>query len=167
MAKKKVNFGDMLPPLVGGGTATGTTLILRGFVPPYPENYEGEEPHWAFKYAGVLGGVAGVAASVALGFFRGWGEAATGSVVAALAAANAQLYNQVVPEENQAYRGYMVARPSAYAQPAIYGRTRRRRGLRGVMVGHNVDKALPENVSSFPTASVAAVNMKAFGGGSF
>jgi len=166
MAKRKVNFGDMLAPLVGGGTATGASLILRGFVPPYPEGYTGEDPHWAFKYAGLLGGVAGIGASIALGFFRGWGEAATGSVVAALAAANAQLYNTVVPEEAQQYRGYMVARPSAYGQPAMYGRTRRR-GLRGVMIGQNVDKSLPENVSSFPTESVASVNMKAFGGGSF
>ncbi len=172
MAKKNISIDSALAPLVGGGVATGTTLLLRGFVPPIPEGseYTVEEPHWAFKYAGLLGGAAGILGSLALGYFRGWGEAVTGGICAGMAAANAQLYNTVVAEENRSsYMGYMVSRPAAYGQPAIYGRTRRlgRRGLRGFMVNRAVAGELPENVTAFPNAAIAGVNMKAFGGGSF
>lgn len=120
-----VGMDAFLPPLVGGGTALGTTLLLRAFVDPEVKDEAGginadKTPHWAFKYAGLLGGVAGVVTSAILGPFQGWGASVAGGLTSLLAGGTAQLFNKVVPEDRQGYRGYgkygLVA-----MQPRIYG----------------------------------------------
>lgn len=106
--KLGVGMDAFLPPLVGGGAALGTSLLLRAFVDPQVKG-EGGAPemeadgspkvHWAFKYAGLLGAGAGILTSAILGPFQGWGSTVAGAVCASMAGLTAQFYNKVVPEK--------------------------------------------------------------------
>jgi len=107
--KVKVSLGIMLPALVGGTGALGSTLLMRAFVPPEKKDESGNaiiedgkpklNPFW--KYAGLIGGGIGVVASCILGPFQGWGAAVAGGITAAMAGLTAQFANMVVPEEKR------------------------------------------------------------------
>jgi len=173
-----VTLDAFLPPAVGGGLTLGTTLILRAFVPQFSKDAAGAfkidekgnpVEHWAFKYAGIIGTAAGIAGSVILGPFRGWGSAISGGVTALLAGLSAQLYNTVVQKNELTGAtqglGFMVARRSPYAQPAIYRGSRM--GYNQLQQSYAQNPQLPENVSAFPSDYAQTVNKRAFGGSSF
>lgn len=179
-----IGLDAFLPPMVGGGTALATSALLRAFVDPEVKEddvlvmeEDGVTPkqHWAFKYAGLVGAGGGVLTSAVLGPFMGWGAAAAGALTSLFAGGAAQLYNTVVPEERQGYRGYgryglVAMQPRYYGQPGrfpvthspVYGKagygavgalpTQRRFALPG-----RGAQGIPESVRS-------VVNKSAFGG---
>lgn len=180
-----VGLDAILPPVVGGGTALGTALLLRGFVDP--EVKENDVPklddegnpvvHWAFKYAGFIGAGAGVVTSAVLGPFTGWGSAVAGGLTSILAGTAAQLYNTVVPEERQGYRGYgryglVAMQPRHYGQPG-YGRFPVTHSPVYGKGGYGAVGALPtqrrfalpgRGVQGIPQSVRSVVNRSAFGG---
>jgi len=102
--KLDVGLDAILPPAVGAGTAMGTALLLRAFVDPQVKAegngvVDPEKIHWAFQYAGLIGAGAGIATSLVLGYFQGWGSAVAGGISALGAGVTSQFYNKVVPEE--------------------------------------------------------------------
>lgn len=180
-----IGLDAFLPPLVGGGTAMGTTLLLRGFVPRWKKEgengayvFEEGKPvqHWAHEYAGLIGMGAGLIASVVLGPFKGWGSAISGGITALLAGGTAQLYESVVKEEERlappvtGYRA-MVARPAPFGQPYPWrGGARlgyQRQGYRQLQAARPADPSYPENVTAFPADYQNRINYAAFGGRSF
>jgi hypothetical protein len=192
--KLDVGLDAVLPPAVGVGTTMGTTLILRAFVDPEVKDENGAlkmdkdnnpEIHWAFKYAGLIGAGAGVATSLALGFFQGWGSAVVGGISALGSGLTAQFYNKVVKEEAgdpavkrrqlYAWKGYgrspygLVALQqrgggeSVLMQPSGFGR-----GGYG-MIGAQPNMArnflvAGRGTSSMPTEVLRQVNAAAWGG---
>lgn len=179
--KLDVGLDAFLPPMVGGGTALGTSLLLRAFVDPEVKDEAGAlktddegKPvvHWAFKYAGLLGAAGGVLTSAVLGPFVGWGSTVAGALTALLAGGTAQFYNTVVPEERQGYRGYgrygLVA-----MQPRHYGRFPVTHSPVYGKAGYGAIGALPtqrrfalpgRGPQGIPESVRSVVNRAAFGG---
>lgn len=178
-----IGMDAFLPPLVGGGTALGTTLLLRAFVSPevkengvvQTEVVDGQtvtKLSWAFKYAGFIGAGAGILTSAILGPFTGWGSAVAGGITSLAAGLTGGLYNKVVPKESQGYRGYGRVFLQQRPRPLAGLGRMSMRGVRGLgMIG--VQQAgqdgrrfyLPgRGAAGFPANVTSAVNMSAFGG---
>jgi len=180
MARRRYrDFGDLpvgldafLPSAVGGGACMGTALLLRGLVSKYAKTETGAiktdsegKPieNWGFKYAGLIGAGVGILGSMVLAPFKGWGYAISGGLTSLFTGLTANLYDVVVPEEEQsatAGMGYLIARKAPMGQPFL-GRGRSRLGY---MVSSPSNPALPENVTAFPQDVLREINMKAFGG---
>lgn len=187
-----VGMDAILPPAVGGGTAVGTSLLLRAFVDPEVKGNGSVETdpdtglpkvHWAFKYAGLLGAAAGIGTSVILGFFQGWGSAVAGGITALSTGLGAQFYNSVVPEEanevkrreKYAWRGYGKPYGLVAMQPRGGGQTQlmqpggRMAGRGFGMIGASPSQArnflvAGRGVQSMPNEVLKQVNAAAWGG---
>lgn len=171
-----VSLDAFLPPLVGGGAAMGTALIIRGVVKPYQLMEDGKTIKMStetvpkplrnslFKYSGLIGAGVGVLGSCILGPFKGWGSAIAGSITAVATGLTLQLADTILGEDAKAqYKAQnpyalMVARRNLQALPYV---RQRAYAQNLVNMGPN-NPQLPENVTVFPKAQ--AVNMRAFGG---
>jgi len=184
-----IGMDAFMPPLLGGGAATATALILRGAVDPFAKDEAGQTKldekgvpvlSFAFKNAGYLGAGAGVLVSGIYGaFWGGWGSAISGGITALAAGLTAQFFNSVMKEENklaaQPYLGYGLPLGAMYApQRRNYGRfgaarVALGRGMRGYgAIGATPVQrrfALPgRGIQSMPQAVLANINTAAFGG---
>jgi hypothetical protein len=182
MARRKffadlgIGMDSILPGAVGGGTAMGGSLLLRAFVPQYVTTKDAAgvesvkitdgkptESFW-FKRAPLIAAGAGIAASLVVGYFKGWGSAAAGSIAALAVGVTAQFADTVAPVRSEVtgaiiptagYGAVLASRNPWSAYPYLYrGKTL------GALQASTAQPGYPENV---PMGTVSRKNMAAFG----
>jgi len=185
--KMPISLAGLLPPLVGGTGALGSTLLMRAFIPAVKKDDTGAvivdkegnvklSPF--FQYAGLFGAGVGVLASLVLGPFQGWGASLAGALTAVMAGATAQFTNMVVPKDMKQYRGlgkvvaFPHTRQGARQMGPVAGMGKARRftamsGTRGLgLVAVTPADGQPGRTPNFmPQSVIAAANMGAFGQG--
>jgi hypothetical protein len=175
--KVKVSLGIMLPSLVGGTGALGSTLLLRAFVPPEKKDDAGNpvlengipKLNVFWKYAGLFGAGVGVLASLILGPFQGWGAAVAGGLTSAMAGLTAQFANMVVPKDKRSLVQYGRRRLGAVAATPVRQGQRvsvmSGMGRRGMgLIASQAKVGQPGRTGMFMPAEVMSqVNQSAYG----
>lgn len=186
MARRKffgnlgIGMDSILPGTVGGGATLGTALLLKAFVPQFVmkkdvagveavETKDGKpvESFW-FKNASLVGMGVGILGSIVVGYYKGWGSAAAGSIAAIAAGATAQFADGVAPTRDPV-TGKVVtlsAYPYMYrgGSHIAYGLMTARKNPYGNLMSRPAAPSLPENVTALGTRFMSNVNTRAFGG---